>query len=315
MAKRRKSKMIKTKLEETGFGNKSFSDIDRLIKKDGTFNVRKKGARLKDFSLHYWFINMHWGMFLLYGISWYFLINLFFAFIYYIGGPEQLSGGLNMASSGDFFIHCFHFSTQTLTTVGYGYISPVMGFSSTVAAIEATAGLVTFAFITSILYGRFSKAKSKILFSEWMVVSPYRGIKGLKFRVANPGRSEIIELKAKVIYSFLEEDEERTIRRYIPLNLEIDFIDMFPLPWTIVHPLDDESPIKDKTKAQLSSEQTEFIVILKGYDEDFNQYVHQIQSYRSTEVCFDHDFEPMFESSTTIQLNNISKIKKVAPNL
>lgn len=316
MAEKRRSRTIKTVLEETGFGTKSFSDLDRLIKKDGSFNVRRKGAGLKGFSLYYWFIHLHWAWLLLYGVMGYFLINLIFALAYFFAGPEHLTGGLDQDTPSDFFMHCFYFSTQTLTTVGYGFISPIKGFSSVVAAIEAMIGLLTFAFATSVLYGRFSKAKAKILFSSTMVECPYRGIRGLKFRIANPRRSEIIELKARVIYSFLADEKGQLVRRYLPLNLEIDFINMFPLPWTIVHPIDEDSPLKGKTKSDLIKEQTELIILLKGYDEAFNQDVHQIHSYRASEISFNFDFEPMFdrgfESSTTVQLDLISKTKKAA---
>ena len=315
MAEKRRSRTLKTVLEETGFGSKSFSDLDRLIKKDGSFNVRKRGAGLKGFSFYYWLINLHWLWLLLYGIIGYFVINLLFAVVYFLAGREQLIGGEALPSSTEFFLHCFYFSTQTLTTLGYGFISPVKGLSSAVAAFEAMIGLLTFAFATSVLYGRFSKAKSKIIFSDSMVVSPYRGITGLKFRIANPRRSEIIELKTRVIYSYLEEENEQLVRRYVPLELEIDFINLFPLPWTIVHPISKESPMAGKAKAQLIKEQTEFIILLKGYDEAFNQDVHQIRSYRGTEVLFGHDFEPMFdrgfESSTTVQLDLIDKTRKV----
>lgn len=315
MAENRLKKNLKAALEETGFGTKSFSDLDRLILEDGSFNVTKKGAGLKGFSFYYWLLNLHWIRLILYGIIGYFLVNLLFACAYFIAGREQLSGGLEQLTDADFFMHCFYFSTQTLTTVGYGFISPIKGMSSIMAAFEAMLGLLGFALATSVLYGRFSKAKSRILFSKTMVVSPYRGIKGLKFRIANPRKSQVIELKARVLYSHLESENGVAKRRYTPLDLEIDFIHMFPLPWTIVHPMEESSPLFNKTKADLEREQTEFIIILKGYDDTFNQYVHQINSYRANEVLFDTDFKPMFdagyETSTTVQLDKISDTTKI----
>lgn len=314
MAIKNRSK-IKTVLEETGFGSKSFSDLDRLIKKDGSFNVTKKGGGLKQFSLYYTLIQLHWLLLLFYGILAYVSINLLFAFGYYLGGPEQLSSNNAHANPQQLFIHCFYFSTQTLTTVGFGHISPRTNYSSILAAIEAMIGLLSFAFATSIIYGRFSKAKAKILFSNEMVISPYQSIKGLKFRIANPGKNKIIELKARLIYSYLKEENGRKIRKYTPLPLEIDFINMFPLPWTIVHPIDKGSLLAQTQKSELVKAQAEFIVLLKGYDDAFNQDIHQIYSYRANEILFDHDFIPMFdtgfEKSTEIRLDLISKTKKL----
>lgn len=315
MAENRFSKNLKAVLEETGFGSKSFSDLDRLILKDGTFNVTKKGGGWKQFSLYSWLINLHWIRLSFYGVVGYFIVNSFFALAYFYAGPEQLSGGFEQPTSWDFFLHCFYFSTQTLTTVGYGFISPLKGLGSLLAAIEAMIGLLGFAFATSVIYGRFSKAKSKILFSDGMVVSPYRGTKGLKFRIANPRKTQLIELNARIIYSFLEREGAVSKRKYLSLDLEINFINMFPLPWTIVHPIDDKSPIRDKSQSDLEREQSEFIIILKGYDDTFNQYVHQIHSYRAGEILFDADFEPMFdtayEKSTTVHLDKISHTKPV----
>ena len=312
MAQKRLSKKRKRTTEETGFGSKSFSDLDRLILNDGTFNVTKRGGGLKQLSIYYWLIRMHWAWLVTFVFAGFFILNLLFALGYYLGGPAQLTGGIGMKSSSEYFLHCFYFSTQTLTTVGFGFTSPLKGYSSILAALEAMIGLLSFAFATSVIYGRFSKAKARILFSNKMVVSPYRGISGLKFRIANPRRNELLGLKARVMFSHLQEEEGKSRRHYSPLDLEIDYIDMFPLPWTIVHPIDDESPIKGLTKANLVKKQSEFIIILKGYDQAFNQDVHQIYSYRANEILFDYDFEPMFdtgyEKSTTVQLDKISSV-------
>jgi inward rectifier potassium channel len=303
---------IKNTIGEIGFGSKSFSDIDRLIQRDGTFNVTKRGAGLKGFSLYHWLINMHWAWLLTYGILVYFLINTIFAFSYFLAGPEQLSGGLDQPSQWDLFVHCFYFSTQTLTTLGYGFISPIKGIGSMIAAIEAMFGLLGFAFVTGIIYGRFSKAKSRLLFSDKMLISPYRGIQGLKFRVANAKKNQLIEMKATVLYSHLVSENGITKRTYISLPLEIDAITMFPLPWTIVHPIEDDSPIKGKSIEDLNQEQTEFIVLLKGYDDTFNQYVHQIYSYRAEDLLLNANFVPMFDAgfeiSTTVHLDKINEV-------
>ena len=304
---------IKNTIGEIGFGTKSFSDIERLIQRDGTFNVTKKGAGWKGFSLYHWLLNMHWIMLMVYGISAYIIVNMLFALGYYTAGADQLSGGLDQPTQWDLFVHCFYFSTQTLTTLGYGFISPLKGLSSMIAALEAMFGLLGFAFVTGIIYGRFSKAKSRILFSDKILISPYRGITGLKFRIANPKRNQLIEMKATLLYSYLVTENGVTKRTYTSLPLEINAITMFPLPWTIVHPIDDDSPIKNKSVDVMAKEQTEFIVLLKGYDDTFNQYVHQVFSYRAEEVLVNADFLPMFdagfEKSTSVHLNKINDVK------
>ena len=217
--------------------------------------------------------------------------------------------------SWDAFMHCFFFSAQTLTTVGYGRISPIQADVSFIASIEAMVGLIGFAFVTGIIYGRFSKAKARILFSEKALISPYRGISGLKFRIVNLRRNHLIDMEAKFIYSYLKEENGELKRKYENLDLEINFISMFAVPWTIVHPIDEKSPLYNKSKDLLANEQAEFIITLKGYDETFNQQVHQVYDYKYTELAFNADFEQMFEPGsigmTEIYIDKISEIRKL----
>lgn len=302
---------ITGRFRELGLGNRRISN-DRLIDKDGRFNVVRKGFGLRAFSLYHWLINLSWFRFFLFIIFSYILLNLAFALVYYLIGADQLTE-FNTGITNDFW-HCFYFSSQTLTTVGYGRISPTTPITSLVAAFEAMTGLLAFAFATGILYGRFSKAKSKIVFSDKILVSPYKKIKGLKFRIANSRKNELIDMEARLMYSFLQKESGEMKRRYIPLELEISFINMFPLPWTIVHPIDDESPLHGKGVLDLSREKAEFLVILKGFDETFNQYVHQIYDYNNSEVIFNADFQPMFNpasgAGTVVHLNRISDFRK-----
>lgn len=303
---------LKEQIKELGFGSRKFSS--RLINKDGSFNIEKRGIGFKAFSPYHWVINMHWLNFFLFICVSYVLINLIFAFMYFLAGPDQLTDYRPM-STFDAFLHCFYFSSQTLTTVGFGKVSPNSHLTSIIASFEAMVGLLGFALATGILYGRFSKAQAKIKFSSKALVSPYKDIKCLKFRIANMRKNHLIEMQVRFMYSYMEKVEGVEKRRYQQLDLEIDFINMFPLPWTIVHPIDDKSPLKDKGSVDLAKEDAEFLIILKGYDDTFSQYVHQAYSYRHEEVVFDADFDPMFfnskEDRTVVHLNKISDYRKV----
>jgi len=312
LATSKKTNNLTEKFRELGLGTKRLSS-DRFITKNGQFNVVKKGIGLKGFSFYNWMINMSWTRFFAFVTLSYVLVNLFFGFIYYLIGVEYLTEYND--SSYNEFTHCFFFSTQTLTTVGFGRISPVGPASSFVAAFESMIGVLGFAFATGIMYGRFSKARSKIMFSNKILVSPYRGIKGLKFRIANMVDSQLIDMEARVMYSFLQQDGKDIKRRYLSLDLEINFINLFPLPWTIVHPIDEKSPLNGKGVLEMSKEKAEFLIILKGFDDTFNTYVHQIHEYNNDEIVFDADFDPMFDPAaqgeTHVYLNKISDFHKV----
>mgnify|MGYP001791534105 CR=1 FL=1 len=302
---------LREQIKELGFGTKAFSG--RLINKDGGFNVSRQGAGLQAFSPYHWVINMHWLSFILVILASYVAINSIFALFYLWAGVDQLSSS-RTGGGWDNFFYCFYFSTQTLTTVGFGKISPNGHVANIIASFEAMIGLLSFALATGILYGRFSKAKAKILFSDNAVIAPYQDMKGLMFRITNMRKNHLIEMSAKMVYSFLVQENGITKRRYKQLELEIDYINMFPLPWTIVHPLDQESPIVAKKSLDLAREEAEFLVILKGYDDTFNQYVHQVYSYRHDEVIFDARFEPMFYEvpgkKTVVHINKINDFRK-----
>lgn len=308
-----KSRNTSDRIQDIGLGTKRTS-TDKLIDDQGNFNVTKRGGGLSAFSLYHSVINMSWLQFFVFVTVAYFTVNLLFGSIYFLIGVEYLT---DFQGKGllDSFLHCFFFSTQTLTTVGFGRISPVSFLAHFVSAIEAMVGLLSFAFATGILYGRFSKAKAKILFSKNILVSPYKNIKGLKFRITNMRKNQLIDMEARVIYSFLQKEGNHTKRRYKQLDLEISAISMFPLPWTIVHPLNENSPIYGKGVLDLSKEDAEFIIILKGYDDTFNQYVHQVYDYKHSEVIFDADFDPMFDPTggggTVVELNKVSDFHKV----
>ncbi|MFY0688329.1 MAG: potassium transporter [Cyclobacteriaceae bacterium] len=306
---------LASRIRETGFGSKGFENSDRLINKDGRFNVIRSGGGIATFSLYHWLINISWTGFFVFVISSYAFVNFVFASIYFMIGSDQLSD----TSASNAFWECFFFSTQTLTTVGYGRISPIGNTAGLVASFEAMIGLLGFAFATGLMYGRFSKARSKIFFSRCALVSPYENINGLMVRAANSRKNQLIEMSAKMLYSRLDFSGPEPKRKYQQLNLEIDFITMFPMPWTIVHPINEESPLFNKSPRDLANEKAEFILILKGLDDTFNQFVNQITSYKYDEVAFGRKFLPMYdpayEKSPMVYLDKIDRCEQAELNL
>ena len=125
------TKNFSDRFRELGLGTKRVS-TDRFISKDGQFNVIRRGAGLRGFSLYHWLLTMKWFWFFVFVVVSYILVNLLFGFIYYLIGVDQLSGFYDNYHP---FLHCFYFSSQTLTTVGYGSISPISSLASIVAAL------------------------------------------------------------------------------------------------------------------------------------------------------------------------------------
>lgn len=267
--------------------------VKRLVNNDGTFNTRRVGLPVSTVNIYQDLVKMSWVKFLTLVIFSLFLINAGFACIYYWIGVEHF-GGMVKGNETDNFLQSFFFSFQTFTTVGYGHIAPRGYFLSLIASLEAMTGLMVFAIITGLLYGRFSRPSAKILFSENMLISPLaEGGQALVFRIVNMRKSTIMDVSARVIYSYQEKGKGRA---YFALELERSQVTLFPLNWNIVHPITEKSPLFGKTQEELFKLDGEFIVVIKGFDDTFSQDVNAVRSYRVDEIVWDAKFDLMYET-------------------
>jgi len=263
----------------------------RSVNKDGTVNVRRLGMpRFRTYELYHHLITMGGFRFLCLVLLGYLLVNALFATLYMGIGMENFvrPGGESFL---DRMLDAFFFSAQTLTTVGYGHITPKSHLASTVAAVESLLGLLSFAMATGLLYGRFSRPHAQIRFSRNVLVAPYRTITGFMFRFVNRRSNQLIEVEATVVLSVL--DPETRTRRFLPLPLERSRISLFPTNWTVVHPIDEASPMFGLNDSDLRNSQAEFIVLIKAFDDTFSQTIYQRTSYTADEVQWGARFKPM----------------------
>ena len=278
---------------ELGFG-KVVAPTNRLMNSDGTFTAHREMVNYWDNTYHF-LVTISWPSFFLLALAFFVTMNLLFATFYNIIGVEYLSG----ISPGDGlhnFVQAFFFSSQTLTTVGYGHISPNGILIGIVASFESFLGLLTFALISGLLYGRFSRPSAQVVFSENILVAPYREGQGLMFRMANARKSELIETEVQVLMAFNQVDAAgNTNRKFYPLKLETTKISFFSLSWTIVHPLNSESPIIDFSEEDFMDANAEFMVLVKGTDEISQQIVHARHSYSAEEIVWNAKFSPILK--------------------
>ncbi len=281
---------------DLGFGNKATVNNQRLLKQDGTSNIRRKGLSFFRTSDTYnTLITMNWGKFMLLILIAYLIINTLFAWFYVYIGIQNLAGA-NSINKVDQFFDAFFFSAQTISTVGYGHISPKGMMTSSVAAFESMLGLLAFALATGLLYGRFSRPSAKIKYSGNIIVAPFQDGKGLMFRLANYRSSQLIEIEAQLLLSINEDDKGKVIRRFFPLELERKKISLLTLSWTVVHPINEESPLNGLKHEDLDKGDAEFLVMLKAFDDTFSQTVHSRTSYQYEEVVWDAKFKPVIET-------------------
>jgi inward rectifier potassium channel len=278
---------------DPGLTQKYTGTLRRVINKDGTFNVRRRGATWRDFHPYLILINMEWVPFFGIVVLGYLVVNTLFALAYFSLGPGHLLGGDAATESGR-FLNDFFFSAHTLSTVGYGSISPKSLESNIVAAVESLVGVLGFAVATGLLFGRVSRPSAKIGFSEKVLVTSYQDGQSLQFRVVNRRRNDLMEIQARVMLMTVEEKDGQPTRQYRQLKLERDQVLFMPLTWTIVHPIDGESPMFGLNAEDLERLQAEVLILLKAYDDTFSQTVLARYSYRYDEIAWNQHFAPAF---------------------
>lgn len=268
--------------------------LRRVINPDGTFNVLRRGTNSGDVNPYLYLVSVPWPHFFGLVLLGYVVVNSVFATVYYLLGPNALQGRVDGASALRQFLQCVFFSSQTLTTVGFGAVAPASPAANVVAALEALCGLLGFAVATGLLFGRVSRPSARIGFSANALIAPYQEGTSLQFRVVNRRANSLIEPAATLMLMTVDRRDGVSRRDFTLLKLEREKIMFFPLTWTVVHPIDSESPLLGKTAADLEALQAEFMVLVKAWDETFSQTVHQRFSYRYSEVVWGARFTPAF---------------------
>jgi inward rectifier potassium channel len=278
---------------DPGLTQRYTGDLRRAINKDGSFNVQRHGVGLRDKGFYLHLMASSWPWFLIQVGLAYLAVNVCFAGIYCWIGVEHLRGA-ERATGLDAFLSALFFSVQTLTTVGYGQISPEGLWTNVVAALEATIGLLGFAMGAGLLYGRFSRPSAKIVFSRRMIVAPFGEGQALMFRVANGRPNVLMELEATVILMTVERGSDGPRRTYKTVRLDREKVFFLPLTWTLVHPIDESSPVRGVGAEELKARQAEFLILIKGFDETFSQMVYARHSYTGDEIEWGRRFLPAF---------------------
>lgn len=287
----------------------------RLLNRDGSFNVSREGLSLwASLNPYHWLLTMSWPKFISLVVLLYLIVNSLFAGAYVLCGHDSLNGE-NLRGTSSEFLRCFFFSVQTLATIGYGHVNPVGLAANIIVTIEALVGLLGIALTTGILFARFSRPTAKVLFSDHAIIAPYHGITALEFRLTNARRNQLVELSIKVILSMFIESQGRRARRFYQLELERDKVAFFPLSWTVVHPINEDSPLWQKSPEELQVVDAEVLILLTGMDETFSQTVHARSSYQHDEIVWNAKFgdiynRPTQTGSLTIDVRRLDLIEK-----
>ena len=302
-------------LKDLGFGSRVLERGQaRFLNRDGTFNVVRLGLPWwRSLNLYHTLVSCRWPT--SYGLLAlaYLVTNLAFALAYVACGPEALAGS-NSVTWPDRFFDAFFFSVQTLATIGYGALSPRGLAANVLVAIEALMGLLGVALATGLSFARFARPQARIRFADKAVVAPYGEGTGFMFRLVNEQSSQLVDVDATVVLSFLDPKlTGRAARKFVPLELERSRVVFFPLHWTVVHPITPKSPLAGFDADTLLKSEAEVFILLTAFDEASSQTVHTRTSYKAEEIAFGVHYRDMFVGAGDQATIDISRLGEVVP--
>jgi len=259
----------------------------RLVPRDGVLRAVKIGQNrhyLTD--LYSLLMSITWTRLIAVIIATYIAANLVFASIYYFIG-----NGIANASQGS-FSDMFFFSVQTMATIGYGNMYPTGLAANIIVVTEVLTGFAFFALLTGMIFAKFSRPTARVLFSEVAVICPYDGVPHLMLRLANQRNNRIVDANIHLLLLRRESSKEGTrMRRFHDLTPVRSRLPMLQLTWTVMHPIDEKSPLYGMTGESLEETDAEIVISLTGLDETFSQTVHARHSFVAEEVIFGATFE------------------------
>ena len=262
----------------------------RLVQREPGDRVVAIGLRnpwLGDFYHH--LLTLPWWAFLV-GLAVVYLgLNVLFAELYLLGDHA-----IAIARPG-VFADAFFFSVETISTIGYGQMSPATLYGNIVMTVEAMFGLTLLAVSAGVALARFTRPTARVMFSKVAVVTPFNGVPTLSFRLANERRNQILEAQVSVTLVRDERTAEgEWMRRFYDLQLGRQRSPIFAMTFTVMHAIDPTSPLANATASSLATEAVEIVVTVTGLDETLSQPVHARTSYLAHEVLWGRRFADVF---------------------
>jgi inward rectifier potassium channel len=221
-------------------------------------------------------------------------VNALFATCYWLGGDGTIINARPGSFADDFW-----FSVQTFATIGYGNLAPASTFANVLVTIESFCGMLAVALGTGILFAKFSLPKARVAFSKNVIVGVRNGRPCLVFRIANRRGTSLLDATAKA-HALMDDvsSEGHRMRRNHVLELERSSMPVFLLAWTLIHRLDEKSPLFGLEVDNATERVVGIIVSFTGVDDTMLQAVHARQMYNPEDLRFGARFADMIDSST-----------------
>lgn len=256
--------------------------VHRAALKIGPLDVTKVGVSRVDWGDPYHTaLTASWPAFGLAVLVLYAAINVLFASLY-----AAAPGSIGNARPGS-TLDGFFFSIETLATVGYGQMYPATIYGHVISAAEIMSGMAFTAIVTGLIFVRFSRCRAKVLYADHVVITPYNGLPTLMIRIGNGRMSLLTDLNVRVSALIGENSSEgHRIRRVNDLALTRSNVPMFALTMTMMHKIDETSPLYGHTAHSLAGGHVRLFVSVSAQDSAINATVHDIKTYMAHHVRF-----------------------------
>jgi inward rectifier potassium channel len=258
----------------------------------------------KDF--YFFLLNTHWTkllgiLFLLYVLG-----NSFFAWLF-SRIPNSIEGRTPS------FEEAFHFSVQTMSTIGYGSLSPSGTAANLIVFIESFIGLISVAIVTGIVFARISRPQAKIRFSKNVLRTKFDGVDSLCFRIGNTRGNDIVEAKVHLSALINEVTEEgEKIRRIHNLSLVRNYSPFFRLSWFVIHRIDKNSPFHDHLR--LDEKFEGLMATVTGHDGTYSTTVYDQKFYEKSDLISNRYFADIMPEGRSDSIGvNYEKFDELKP--
>jgi len=242
--------------------------------------------------LYHGVLTAPWPLFFLGLALFFFTINVVFALLY-MADPH----GIQNARPGNFW-DAFLFSVQTIGSINYSVMVPKSIYSNMVVVAEAFFGILNLALVTGVVFSRFSRPYARVLFSSVAVITTFDGVPTLMFRAANQRGNQILDASISVSYAHEAVTREgHAMRRFDELKLVRARTPLFALSWTIMHRIDETSPLHGATLESMIENQVEFVALLSGTDETLADTIYARHAYRPHQIHWNRRFVDVLSTS------------------
>ena len=254
------------------------SSKPRTITETGVSVIGAPRTTLRDF--YYLFLKVRWSAAIAVIVIAYLALNAVFAFAY------LFTGGVTNARPGSFY-DAFCFSVETMGTVGYGWMYPTTAAANAIMIVQSVTSLIVTAVATGLVFAKFSRSSARVVFSQHAVIGPMDGVPTLMLRVGNERGNQILEATIRVALVRTEVTKEKTkFYRMYDLRLSRERSPAMSRSWTVLHPIDRDSPLFGATPESVTRDEIEIIANLVGTDDTSLQPVHARKRYQEHEIVW-----------------------------